>query len=81
LTARPFSTVTRIAQVSGQSCGQTARANSVGAFIVSVRNGRGIGINGWLYRDRAFEFYYARVRHAPYAIEFAESPKKHFGVE
>src|SRR5262249_4321246 len=33
LIARPFSTVTRIAQVSGQSCGQTARANSVGAFI------------------------------------------------
>jgi hypothetical protein len=33
LIARPLSTVTRIAQVSGQSCGQTARANSAGAFM------------------------------------------------
>ncbi|CAM2169288.1 hypothetical protein BO443_180169 [Burkholderia orbicola] len=34
LIALPFSTVTRIAHVSGQSCGQTARATWVAAFIV-----------------------------------------------
>jgi hypothetical protein len=50
LIARPFSTVTRIAQVSGQSCGHTARANSVGAFI-AIDPGK-------LWWSGKAEFYY-----------------------